>query len=279
MYHVPIVDTKNHKQQIEFCHINKFQPTGAWKKEDAICLDNIKINFLMRGEFSVISENKILNPVFGDMLVFAAQSVHYGHIAKPTHTDYYQLDIGLEAFGGIPQGNRLLEILSANSREIDTFLRPDTKSQNRLLQLFERVEMGLREKNYALAFVHVVEIVSKINELYVNDNGIATQSLSKYVSMVINYIEKYYAEPIKIDTLAEFCGVSTSFLSRQFKKEVGVGIHSYLNNHRIVQSTYLLAENTVAQTAMACGFSDSAHYIATFKKKFGYTPTEFLKRI
>ena len=102
--------------------------------------------------------------------------------------------------------------------------------------------------------------------------------LSKHTSRAVSYINEHYSGPITISEIADTCKVSTSYLSRQFKSEIGVSVHDYITNLRITKATNLLDKMNVAQTAAHVGFCDSSHFIAVFKKKLGITPSEYLKK-
>ena len=103
-------------------------------------------------------------------------------------------------------------------------------------------------------------------------------ALSRTTNEVIRTLEAHFDETIGLDSLAERAGVSRSYLSRLFKREVGMGIHEYLMQYRTVHAAYLLKEGWgVAEVGYACGFCDSSHFIAVFKRHYGITPAEYRK--
>ncbi len=277
MYHVPIVNDNDLKAKIEFCHIkNPVADRNTWKIGEFICLDEIKINIFKRGEFSVVVENERYSPVSGDFSVFPPHKLHYGQIPRPTVLDYYQLDIGTSAFDALPNGRELLLDLVTLSKTKGCFVRPKG-GVAWLLMLCENIETAILDGKLALAYAYVVELVSKIRDSYLKSVKAVMKVLSKYVVKSVEYIENHYSSRIKIEELSSMCGVSASYLSRLFKKEVGISIHTYLNNYRIMQSIDYLKENSVACAAYAVGFGDSSHFISTFKRMLGCTPTEYLK--
>lgn len=91
------------------------------------------------------------------------------------------------------------------------------------------------------------------------------------------YIENHFAEKITVKHLAEIGNVSVSSFNRIFKKELKMTPMEYLIEIRLLQSQKMLKrkEIPITEIAMRCGFNSSAHYSATFRKKYGITPTEY----
>lgn len=278
MHHIPIVKCGVRLREIEFSHIVMDAPRGTWKKENLISLDHVKINIFKHGEFSIFVDDRLYSPIYGDVCAFSVHRIHSGNISKRTHTDYYQLDIGTDAFYGIPGGKELLDTLSKNSLSYGAFRRPNKAASANLIHLCERAESAIEDNATALAFACVVQIVAQMASLYSVGTEVDVTVLSKHVHCVINYIRDNFSEKIKIDELAKKCGVSASYLSRIFKREVGVTVHEYLTSYRVLKSTEMLKTSSVAKTGFAVGFSDSSHYISAFKKVMGKTPSAYKRR-
>jgi len=60
---------------------------------------------------------------------------------------------------------------------------------------------------------------------------------------------------------------------------VGVGIHAYLMEYRMIQAVNLLKTHSVAEVCYMCGFCDSSHFIAAFKKRFDCTPMVYKRKL
>lgn len=276
MYHrIPICNHTDPDRRIEFQHINADAPTGTWKKEQTFCFENIKINIFLEGECSVFVDGKGYRPAYGDVCVLPPGKIHCGQILKPTHTDYYQLDVGIKALDYVDGGSELLRKLIQSSHEQGTFFRPAAGDVKSVIRLCSRLENALSAENLPLAFALTVELLSLFHEMRFSGGGVATFLLSRTTKDTIKYIEENYGREVRIEQLAQLQNVSASYLSRLFKKEVGVGIHEYLTKYRVTQASYLLKDHTVAEVCYLCGFSDSSHFISVFKKYFDCTPVAY----
>ncbi len=69
-------------------------------------------------------------------------------------------------------------------------------------------------------------------------------------------------------------------LQRVFKQMYGVTIFEYRTQVRMQESKNLLIDNDLSITEIAgiCGYSNASKFSAAFKKHFGETPSEFIKR-
>lgn len=112
-------------------------------------------------------------------------------------------------------------------------------------------------------------------------NRIAHGTLySKPVIMVMDYVYDNLHEKISETDIAEHVSLSTSYISRLFKKEVGVTISTYIAVKRIETAQNMLkySEFSPLEIANYLAFTSHSHFISTFKKYTGMTPNEFRKK-
>ncbi len=96
------------------------------------------------------------------------------------------------------------------------------------------------------------------------------------VKLAIDYINKNFAEPIKLDSVAKASFLSVNQICRLFSEYCGTTIGKYITSKRITEAKKLLSNgNGVTETAMMCGFSDYSSFIRVFKKNVGVTPGKY----
>jgi len=278
MIHFPILKSTNANSILEFSHFDMDALAGTWKKENIITRNSLKINVFVEGSFSVFSDEILHYPIYGDICLLPPMKMHYGQITKQMHINYYQLDIGRDTFSAIPDGNLLIDRLIDLTAHADSFLRPSPEKGKEILRLCGEIETALRKEEAFLAYAKVIEFLSMLYPLYQNPTSVARADFSMRTSQIIRYIEKHYAEDVTITEIAKELGVSASFLSRIFKKEIGIPIHEYLNQYRISKSLSLLKTHTITEVGYICGFCDNSHFISIFKKYIGTTPMQYKKQ-
>nr|WP_052088531.1 bifunctional transcriptional activator/DNA repair enzyme AdaA [Paenibacillus wynnii] len=100
---------------------------------------------------------------------------------------------------------------------------------------------------------------------------------SEWVSVITQYIDNHYAEPIPLDVLAEACHGSPYHLQRTFKKVLGIAPVEYVQQVRIMKAKEQLihTDRAIANIAMSVGMSNVPYFITLYKKKTAHTPSEF----
>ncbi|MFS0727117.1 helix-turn-helix domain-containing protein [Paenibacillus sp. 1P07SE] len=99
------------------------------------------------------------------------------------------------------------------------------------------------------------------------------------MSEVARYINEHYAEPIYLTALAEQFYLSPYYLSRTFRKAIGLTMNEYLNLVRIRAAEQLLKETDLAVTEIAArvGYDNFSHFGKTFKKITKTSPRNYRK--
>ncbi len=137
-----------------------------------------------------------------------------------------------------------------------------------LLKLIEKSESA-EELNSLLEDV-AVRIAEKVN----NFNN---KSIKLILRKAIDYIQEHYSEQVTLNEVAENIYVSTFYISRMFKKELGKSFVDYLNDVRIEKSKELLKDvkYKTYEVAEIVGISDPHYFSKLFKKYSGMTPSEY----
>lgn len=102
---------------------------------------------------------------------------------------------------------------------------------------------------------------------------------SKPVRMAIQYLEEYYAKPIKLEDVAGAIGLNPAYFSNIFKRETGENFTDFLMNYRIERAKELLREGHLNINEIACkiGYSDNRYFSKLFKKVVGIKPSDYRK--
>ncbi|HPV02840.1 MAG TPA: response regulator transcription factor [Clostridiales bacterium] len=113
-------------------------------------------------------------------------------------------------------------------------------------------------------------VVTKVN----NYNN---KSIKLILRKAVEYLHEHYHEPITLNEVAEHTHVSTYYISRMFKKEIGKNFVDYLNELRIEKAKELLKDvrYKTYEVAEKVGIPDAHYFSRLFKKYVGITPTEY----
>lgn len=104
--------------------------------------------------------------------------------------------------------------------------------------------------------------------------------ISKSITMCIEYVYNHIHDRITIEDLAAYTDLSPSYLSRLFKKELGISVSDYIREKKIDKAQNLLkySDFTPVEIANYLSFSSQSHFIQTFEKMVGMTPKKYRDR-
>lgn len=90
-------------------------------------------------------------------------------------------------------------------------------------------------------------------------------------------MDRYFAEPLDVPTLANSCHMSVGHYQRSFKKAFGESPYSYLLTRRVERACYLLRQPgaCVTNVCMDVGFTSLGSFSAKFSEIRGMSPSTY----
>ncbi|MDL4840896.1 response regulator transcription factor [Aquibacillus rhizosphaerae] len=104
--------------------------------------------------------------------------------------------------------------------------------------------------------------------------------ISPIVKQAKNYVEEHYQDSaLKLERVAEELHVSTVYLSRMIKQELGISYVGLLTQMRINKAADLLktTDMTIRDIAEEVGYETQHYFSTAFKKVVGISPNQFKK--
>jgi AraC-like DNA-binding protein len=98
--------------------------------------------------------------------------------------------------------------------------------------------------------------------------------------MVRRHLDAHFAEPVRIDDLAELTGRHPLTLIRAFSRQFGMPPYAYLTHVRVAHAQILLrAGRPISDTAFAVGFCDQSHLTRYFRRVVGVPPGVWVRGV
>ncbi len=90
-------------------------------------------------------------------------------------------------------------------------------------------------------------------------------------------MDRAYAQPLDVATLARIAHVSAAHFSRTFRSTFGETPHRYLQRRRVERAMFLLRETDRSVTAICLdvGFGSLGTFSRTFRALVGASPSEY----
>ena len=150
------------------------------------------------------------------------------------------------------------------------------------IHLVDQLEQELLDRNPGfgvMATTTLLQLATFLSRCYSRSRNSDSNSLLR-VATAISHIERHYANPITLDELIEISGMSRRSFLRTFEATMGYPPITYLIRLRILQACKLLRQNewSIAEIAMAVGFSDSNYFSRKFRAVLGSSPREYRQK-
>lgn len=136
-------------------------------------------------------------------------------------------------------------------------------------------------------FYRVIKLMELLYELSLEEDHhlLATSSFahvshnadSRRVRKVEEYINEHFKEDIRLQTLADLVGMTTTSFSRFFRLRTGRTVSDYIIDIRLGYAARQLADSTtsVVEICYDSGFNNVSNFNRIFKKRKGCSPTTF----
>jgi AraC family transcriptional regulator len=97
------------------------------------------------------------------------------------------------------------------------------------------------------------------------------------IRRVFDHVEERLDADISLKDMAALCGLSTSHFCAAFKTSVGEPPYRFALRRRVERAKLLLSntKDSMADIALAVGFSSSGHFATVFKQFVGRTPSDW----
>lgn len=122
-----------------------------------------------------------------------------------------------------------------------------------------------------------VAIYEALSDEATADSDDEFHKIKYLIKQAIIYIKEHYKEKIELHSVAEHLHISTWYLCKLFKQEIGSNFVSIVNEVRTDEAKKLLTETNlkVYEICEEVGYNDNPYFTKTFKKYTGTTPNKY----
>lgn len=255
-----------------------------WHKE-------IEIIYSKRGTVNIGVGDDIVCVSEGEIYFFASGEPHYFLASPDSERIVYQFDLQLfdEKLLRQSKDKSLAELFESGAKHSSEWPEALTKKvKELLLELFEELEndsLGKKFAIYAYLFQLVTQFYRQLpaTKLAVKKGGRAStiryKETLERLDKIFSYVEMYYLESITLEEVAREVGFSPYYFTRFFKNNTGQTFVSFLNEYRIIQAKFILANEKIPMIEVAekSGFSSVKTFHHVFKEAVGISPLKYQK--
>ena len=249
--------------------------------EIAIVLKGSAVNVVDKNSYPIMR---------GDVFVIHGNQLH--KIIKPKNLTIVNILYERKYFERLREGFKDLPGLNAlfiyepQYRKNQMFKAKLHLKSNQIEKLKQIFELMIAEQTtHGVGSKQVIEsaftqLIVMLCRNYSQSNNPGTKGMIK-ISLVIDYIEKHFAERITIETLCNHINMPSATFRRTFKIITGNSPIDYLIHHRVEKAAEMMRENPslhVIEVCMSSGFENCGHFAQKFKEIIGTTPIQYLRK-
>ncbi|MDF2716832.1 MAG: AraC family transcriptional regulator [Paenibacillus sp.] len=257
--------------------------------------DYIQIAYVVRGVGTHHFCDKTLTVGKGDLFIIPPWRAHCLNTIDDKEFEFVLLDF-MPAFLGdhLKPFSRSLfqhvveyEKTGTASEWLQPWLHISQVKQLLVEQLLEDIqeEVEDREEGYEFSVqINVVKLLILIDREFrkterQRQTAAGQRSQQHQFQDVVRYIHENYGQDIPLEQGAVIANMTPAYFSHLFKKATGQTFVEYLHEVRIERAKELIriGAHTMTQICFQVGFRHLSHFIRTFKKRTGMTPTDYKK--
>ena len=232
--------------------------------------ENVEILYVVEGVGEICNNGHALAAAKGDIFPINANHLH-SLCAKEKNFCFRYLIVD-RAFC-MENG------LDTNTVSFD--MKVESDEARSLMEALHTAYQELESARYGV--LEIRTLVLQIMLLLCRKYGTATEqpehtepSITR-IKQAIDYIRASYDKPVTLEDAAAFAGVSSCYLSHEFRKYTGQTFVEYVNRTRCNVAEHLLLTTSlgVFEIGRRCGFENRSYFAKTFRRYFGMSPAEY----
>ncbi len=229
---------------------------------------NLEIVYVLKGQGDAYcdGEHYFLKP--GDAFIAYPNQVHsFSNFTEGTYVYVFM----------IPQ-NYLEDFSKLINGKHPVSSKVQVKNKGQLAALFNLANTcNSEENNFSLKYYAriIFSIVSESLTLRKAD------AATDIISQTLDYCYENFRSKISLKDISDKLYISRSTVSRIFAKKVGMSFIDYVNSLRLSEFLAIIQKDdiSITEAATLAGFPTIRTFNGAFKKQYGMTPSEYIKKM
>lgn len=236
--------------------------------------EHIELHYVLEGRTTLRLGQREILAKEGNLVIVNSNELHAGY-CDGTHMRVLVIIFDMADFyQELADRNVIFQSLVENDEDIDRIMSAiqieysEQKIGYRLICKGELLHLIVH-----LAREYAVEVLTD------RESDSRKRRLER-LNTVLNYIQANYTRQISNGELADIIHLSEDRFNHLFKESMGIPPLQYINEIRMKKAMNLLKrkEGTVVEIADSVGFTDYNHFGRQFRRYYGCTPSEILKK-
>ena len=230
-----------------------------------------ELTYVDQGELHSVTDGQDILLKAGDIAIFGPNQWHMHYADMGVAPRYVTISFDMEGADITPLLNRKFaapqQAITLIQQMLQEQERMDAFSTDMIIaQLTTLMLLLLRQADSPAGKLRTSNAVHSENEI---------------IRRAQQYIGSHVQEKLSVPVLAQKVGVSPSYLTALFHKNLQISPGEYIRRIKLQESKQMIRENSMnfTEIAQALQYSTVHHFSRQFKEKFGLTPSEYAKSV
>lgn len=227
-----------------------------------------EILYYLGGEATFLSENFQKELRCGTLIIIPKESYHFFRLKAPG--EFYRLKISF------PDGLEALTPAVDVMNELRIIENIDTSMLYALRQICEAMSGENKDESSAfLAYSTFLMLMATLNVQGGKKSEVRYRESAHLATKTVEYINDNLDKEVSIESIAAIMNISQSTLTHCFKRELGISIHKYIIEKRLIYAKRLIEDGEIpSKVYVRCGYGDYSSFYKAYKKLFGTPPSK-----
>ncbi|OHR66958.1 hypothetical protein HMPREF3291_00865 [Bacillus sp. HMSC76G11] len=251
--------------------------------------DSLEIFYTLKGKGRYFIDGKIYTFEKGDLFVIGNQELHKSQLIEGEPFEALIIMFNPKIVHMLKADDEvdLLSIFYDRSPGFSHKMKADTFSKT-LIWIFKQLQTEF-ENNREDSLRSIISLLNYLliflKRKYGENEQLSTLDcnysfkLNDIVSKALEYVDEHFHENINLPDIANSLNVSSSYLSREFKRVTGFTLIEFITTKKVRHAKNLLGNSflQVTEIASEVGYNNVTHFNWIFKKKVGMSPGKYRK--
>jgi len=231
-----------------------------------------ELTYVDQGELHSVVEGQDLLLKQGDLVIYGPYQWHMQYADIGIAPRFVTISFDMAGIELAPLLNRKFNAPQATASLLQNMLR----EQERM----DSFSTDIIVSQLTLLLLYLLREAEKPTGSRVKNANIV-QNENEIIRQAQQYVAAHIREKLSVPMVANLVGVSPSYLTVLFHKNLQISPGEYIRRIKLQESKQMIRENNLnfTQIASILQYSTVHHFSRQFKDKFGITPTEYAKSV
>ena len=221
----------------------------------------------------------------GDLMLIGSNLPHYGFTDRLTGNESETIIQMKEDFPGtvfldLPEIQPIKQLIE--NAKLGIVFTGETK--NRIGQQIEQLT-NLPPFERLMGVLQILKELSEVKDYYLlNSESVSIEAKAvdqQRINLIYDFVRDHFKRNISLEEISAEAAMTVPAFCRYFKRISNKTFTQFVNEHRIVHASKLLAEGNlnITDICYACGFNNISHFNRQFKDVTGKSPSDYRKEI